>query len=526
MRKLYSELSRTDKLSLSIINLFVLCSSYDFLGWYKLWLGADAYQYSFYIKYFIEGQASIGYEQGVHYFWFLSLLIKPLWLGAVTGYFNFWDAWAYHLGTLFGNTILFLILANVIYFLFKKIFDKTEVVFLASLNFLLLTPIYYSRLLIKPDLLTILLFTIFIFVLIEEKVFLVNNSKTYIIFGIFFGFMFSTKFTISIVSIFILLIYLATHNRHNYSYKKIILFFLIAFIFAGLLIAHSESITERYIWDTPRAEPLYGSAPLEYFTNFSPTQTFENPLRDNLKNSFLSIWLVDYYGDYWEVYFLSKHSALDLLETQKLFWARLCFILSAVANFVYIFSLIYKFKRRLIKNYDGVLFSIAFLIGPFSLIIIETLLGWFKASEGDPTKTTYFGFLFIFFIISIFSFLDSKWERTKYYTIIFTIILILTRLPFLFANSLSISETLQVIRDPLSSPIETVIPYFDQRCIYTESEAKYILETKNSNDKNTYEVLIEYKDFTNECSGKVFGSNYLGGENLDKDKPIILFVSK
>ena len=218
MRKLYSELSRTDKLSLSIINLFVLGSSYDFLGWYKIWLGADAYQYSFYIKYFIEGEASVGYEQGVHYFWLLSLLIKPLWLGAVTGYFNFWDTWAYHLGALLGNTILFLILANVVYFLFKKIFTKTEVVFLASLNFLLLTPIYYSRLLIKPDLLTILLFTIFIFVLIEEKVFLVNNSKTYIIFGIFFGFMFSTKFTISIVSIFILLVYLFTHNSSNYSY--------------------------------------------------------------------------------------------------------------------------------------------------------------------------------------------------------------------------------------------------------------------------------------------------------------------
>ena len=322
MRKLYSELSKSDKLSLSVINLYVLWSSFDFIGWYKVWLGADGYQYSFYIKYFIEGESSIGYEQGVHYFWFLSLLIRPLWLGAVTGYFNFWDTWAYHLGVLFGNTILFIILANVVYLLFKKLFTNTGVVFLASLNFLLLTPIYYSRLLIKPDLLTILLFIIFIFVLTEEKVFLVSNSKSYIIFSIFFGFMFSTKFSISIVSTFILVAYLAIHNFNNYSYKKIMIFFLLAIIFASILIVHSETITQRYIWDTPRAEPLYGSAPLEYFINFSPMQTYDNPLRDNLKDSFLSIWLVDFYGDYWEVYFLSKNSALDISDT-KLLWARL-----------------------------------------------------------------------------------------------------------------------------------------------------------------------------------------------------------
>jgi len=525
MRKLYSELSKSDKLSLSVINLYVLWSSFDFIGWYKVWLGADGYQYSFYIKYFIEGESSIGYEQGVHYFWFLSLLIRPLWLGAVTGYFNFWDTWAYHLGVLFGNTILFIILANVVYLLFKKLFTNTGVVFLASLNFLLLTPIYYSRLLIKPDLLTILLFIIFIFVLTEEKVFLVSNSKSYIIFSIFFGFMFSTKFTISIVSTFILVAYLAIHNFNNYSYKKIMIFFLLAIIFASILIVHSETITQRYIWDTPRAEPLYGSAPLEYFINFSPMQTYDNPLRDNLKDSFLSIWLVDFYGDYWEVYFLSKNSALDISDT-KLLWARLCFILSIIANLVYIVSIIFKLKRKIIKNYDGVLFSLAFLIGPFSLIIIETLLGWFKATEGDPTKTTYFGFLFIFFIISIFSFLDSKWERTKYYTIFFTIVLFLTRLPFLFSNTLSIPETLQVLKDPLSSPIENVVPYFDHRCIYTEVDAKHIIESKGLNGKNEYDVLVEYQNFRTDCSGKVFDSNYLGGQILDKDTPIILIVSK
>ena len=62
-------------------------------------------------------------------------------------------------------------------------------------------------------------------------------------------------------------------------------------------------MTERYVWETPRAEPNYESAPLEYFTNFSFIETYENPLRDNLKGSFLSIWLADFYGDYWEVYF-------------------------------------------------------------------------------------------------------------------------------------------------------------------------------------------------------------------------------
>ena len=58
-----------------ITNLFFLWTSFDFVGWYKIWLGADASQYSFYLKYFIEGPTSIGYEQGVHYFWFLNQLV-------------------------------------------------------------------------------------------------------------------------------------------------------------------------------------------------------------------------------------------------------------------------------------------------------------------------------------------------------------------------------------------------------------------------------------------------------------------
>ena len=525
MKKIYSTLSSYEKKSLMLTNLFFLWSSFDFIGWFKIWLGADGSQYSFYIKYFIEGSASIGYEQGVHYFWFLSLIIRPLWLGAVTATFNFWDTWAYHLGVLFGNTIIFLLLLNITYFLFRKLFDNSWVSILALWNFLLLTPVYYSRLLIKPDLLTILLFVILLYVLKEEKVFLDDNTKSYITFGIFFGFMLSTKFTISLVSVFILIAYLLIHNNSEYSFKKIIVFSLITIICAGTLIMHSESITERYLWETPRAEPYYESAPLEYFTHFSFTETYHNPLRDNLKGSFISIWLADFYGDYWEVYFLSKNSSLDLSDT-KIFWARLCFIMSFFANLVYLASIIYKFKNRQIKYFDGALFSLCFLIAPLSLVMITTVLEWFKSSEGDPTKTTYFGFLFIFFIISIFSFLDNTWNKSKYYTILFTIVLFITRLPFVFTNTLNPVETFSMIRDPLSSPIEAVIPYFDTRCIYTEEQAYNILENKNKNTGINTEVNTEYHSFSSDCSGMVFGANYLGGQELKEGATVVLMVSK
>ena len=72
-------------------------------------------------------------------------------------------------------------------------------------------------------------------------------------------------------------------------------------------------------------------------------------------------------------------------------------------------SLIYKIYKRKLKGFDGVVFSLYFLIAPVSLIIIASVLEWFKSSEGDPTKTTYFGFLFIFFILSVFSFLEEFW---------------------------------------------------------------------------------------------------------------------
>ena len=529
MKKLYLDLTKKEKRLLIVTNLFFLWTSFDFLGWYKIWLGADASQYSFYLKHFIEGPASIGYEQGVHYFWLLSLLVRPIWLCAVTAYCNFSDAWAYHLGVLVFNTLLFLLLINVTFYLFKKLFSRPLISFLALWNFLLLTPIYYSRLLIKPDLMTILLFVIFIYVLLDENVFKDNNSRSYLYFALFFGFMLSTKFTVSAISIFVLLSYIIFQNKKDYSYKKIIIFSLISIIFAGTLIIHSHSITERYVWETPRAEPNYESAPLEYFTNFSFSETYANPLRDNLKGSFSSIWLSDFYGDYWEVYFLSKHSLLDLNEN-KLIWARVCFIISFIANIVFLISLMHKIFKRKITDYDGLIFSLYFLIAPFSLIIIASVLEWFKSSEGDPTKTTYFGFLFIFFIISIFSFLEEFWPKVQYSVWIFTLLVFLTRLPFLFGSTLSISETVHIINDPLSSPIEKQVPHFDERCIYTEEEAINIITDKinrNFHENNvSIEVFTEYYDFSTECSGKVFDSNYLEGQELEIGNSVILMVSR
>ncbi len=538
MKKVFHNLTREEKILLFLTNLFFLWTSFDFVGWYKIWLGADASQYSFYLKYFIEGPTSIGYEQGVHYFWFLSLLVRPLWLCAVTAYCNFSDAWAYHLGVLLFNTFLFILLLNITFYLFKKLFSSTIISFLALWNFLLLTPIYYSRLLIKPDLLTILLFIIFLYVLLEDKVFNDNSSRSYLYFSLFFGFMLSTKFTVSVVSTFILVSYLFIHKKNEYSYKKIIIFFLISMILAGVLIIHSHSITERYVWETPRAEPNYESAPIEYFTNFSFIDTYKNPLRDNLKGSFSSIWLADFYGDYWEVYFLSKHSSLhsqldsvagEDRPTFKMLWARACFLLSFIANFVFVISLIYKIYKRKLKGFDGVVFSLYFLIAPVSLIIIASVLEWFKSSEGDPTKTTYFGFLFIFFILSVFSFLEEFWPKVKSFVWVFTFLLLLTRLPFLFSSPLNVIQTASIIPDPLSSHIEAVVPYFDERCIYTEEEAVEIISSKRQrafDNPIKIDILTEYFDFSSECSGKVFGSNYLGGEDLEDGKSIILKVSR
>ena len=385
------KLTNFDVICLFLINFFVLWSSFDFLGWYKTWLGADAYQYTFYLKYFLEGSASIGYEQGVHYFWFISLFVRPIWTRAITGQLGFSDAWSYHLGVIVGNTFIFFLLANIAYFFFKKIFNNREVVFLSTLNFLLITSVYYSRLQIKPDLLAILLFIIFLFSLQDEGLFTENNSKHYLIFSVFFGFMMSVKFTLTVISIFILIFYLFIHKKERYSIKKIFIFTIIVIVIATLLIVTSERATERFLWDPPRTTTDYSSAPLSYFTNFSLTKTYENPLRDNLKNSFLGIWLVDFYGDYWEVYFLDKGTALDLSET-KISWARICFTISVIAHGFYLLSLVYKIVNKRFLNYDGFLIGACYLIAPVSLIIIETLLGWFKASEGEPTKTTYFGF--------------------------------------------------------------------------------------------------------------------------------------
>ena len=190
----------------------------------------------------------------------------------------------------------------------------------------------------------------------------------------------------------------------------------------------------------------------------------------------------------------------------------------------------YKIYNRKIKDYDGLIFSLYFLIAPVSLIIIASVLEWFKSSEGDPTKTTYFGFLFIFFIISIFSFLEEFWPKVQYSVWIFTLLVFLTRLPFLFGSTLSISEIVHIINDPLSSPIEKQVPHFDERCIYTEEEAINIIEDKinrNFHENNvSIEVFSEYYDFSIECSGKVFDSNYLEGQELEIGNSVILMVSR
>ena len=116
--------------------------------------GTDFYRYFDYIEYFRGGISSPGREQGLIYYWYISLFIK-----ASRKYYliSDWET-IYSSAIQLGNLGLYCLGLLGLYFLLKSFSYKNSDILLALSILNCFPPIFGARLIMKPEMLAFALF--------------------------------------------------------------------------------------------------------------------------------------------------------------------------------------------------------------------------------------------------------------------------------------------------------------------------------------------------------------------------------
>ena len=138
--------------------------------------------------------------------------------------------------------------------------------------------------------------------------------------------------------------------------------------------------------------------PLSFLYHIDINTLLNNPYRDNLNDSFISITLLDMFGDYFERYWDHSRSLFmqDRFELDSLNLNLLRRRVASLLSFTFLFL---SFKNKEFR-----LYKLSYLIGIF--LILMTSLGvfgtYFNPDKADTVKTHYYSFLlalsFIFIV--------------------------------------------------------------------------------------------------------------------------------
>ena len=268
-----------------------------FLGliFYNSTNGTDFNRYYRYIEYFLGNAEYTSREQGVFYFW---TVYKVAEIGSVLS--NLPD---FHL--LLNISIQ---ISNIIYYLFGAFgffkllrfykFQSEDIyMVLAFLNFF--PPIFGARLIMKPEILAFSLLPWILYLLetyLESKQLL---KLIYLIPLILFSFTAKAFITASL-GLLLILKFLPKIKEFNIVH---LIYFTIPSLFLCLLIFYNDyKINNIGFLYHELVEQYNYKAALSLIYNFDLNQLINDPFRDNMRNSFFGITLIDLFGDYFERY--------------------------------------------------------------------------------------------------------------------------------------------------------------------------------------------------------------------------------
>jgi hypothetical protein len=409
--------------------------------------GTDFYRYFRYIEYFMGEIETPTREQGLFYFWIISLFIKS------SQNFYVSENWEYIYSTAIqlGNFAFYLVgLFGLITLLrSRKIpWEKIFLIF-SVLNFF--PPLFGGRLIMKPE---ILAFAFLPWIILAIDNYLEKQNYFSLIYAsLLLSIIATSKGTVALIT-FVSLGILYFSKINLLKIKNIVIpgfVFLLSFYF---LYSENVSVnTISFFTHEEQSSYLFKASPSFLFTiNFADLYT--NPYRNTHANSLIGITLIDLFNDYfnryWEhprsIFVIDRVNLFDFLAHPRRNF-------SVILSILFVISSFWKINR----------FKFIYLVG--IIILTFTSLGLFglhfNPEKGDTLKTHYYFFLLaISFIFILLDVLKSKNFWTNYAKAISLIAVFL----FIFGFPKNYTQNSQVAileKIPTTISCNYVKPYFN-----------------------------------------------------------------
>ena len=354
--------------------------------------GTDFYRYFRYIEYFMGEIEAPTREQGLFYFWIISLFIK------FSQNFYVSENWEYIYSTAIqlGNFAFYLvgILGLICLLRSRKVAWEKIFLVLSVLNFF--PPLFGGRLIMKPE---ILAFAFLPWIILAIDNYLEKQNYFSLIYAsLLLSIIATSKGTVALIT-FVSLGILYFSKIKLFKIKNIVIpgfVFLLSFYF---LYSENVSVnTISFFTHEEQSSYLFKASPSFLYTiNFADLYT--NPYRNTHANSLIGITLIDLFNDYfnryWEhprsIFVIDRVNLFDFLTHPRR-------NISVILSILFVISSFWKINR----------FKFIYLVG--IIVLTFTSLGLFglhfNPEKGDTVKTHYYFFLlaisFIFILLDLF----------------------------------------------------------------------------------------------------------------------------
>ena len=299
-----SKLNKQNLLSSFVFGITLIISFAIGEIYYNSVDGTDFYRYFDYLEYFRGGLDSPGREQGILYYWFVSLFVK---LSRQFYLVSDWET-IYSSAIQLSNFLIYLIGLGGMYKLFKSYsYEHNDILYtLSILNFF--PPLYGARLILKPEIIGFA-FLPWVIVMID-KYFATKETK-YLFFSVpLVSILLTSKGTVAGITVFILL-YLYIEKLREINIKDLIFASIALVACFSILFIENSFINGYNIFTHPQSDQYLNRATFNFVINLNISDLFNNPFRNQHANSFIGITLIDTFGDYFERYWDHERSLLS-----------------------------------------------------------------------------------------------------------------------------------------------------------------------------------------------------------------------
>lgn len=400
------------------ISIYVL---YFLLNFFYLSTEAPDYIfYKDYFYYFFQENEITGRENGIIYFYLVSLFVK-------LQEHNITPLSEIHVissSIQMTNLILYLIgLAGLYRLLIFKKFKKELI--LISFSILNLMPFTFSLVAtMKPE---ILAFSMLSWSLLALELYLKSDNIFYLYLGIPTNLLIiSSKATIT-APVFLLYLTFVLIHKNKIINKKVLLavlifIILISFVLFENYISNSYFILDHNPGGGGKEIPIEDQVQFEFLYNVNLKQIFQEPYRHNHADSFIGLILLDTFGDYFQWYSNNTKTlfTVDELPIQGIWYfgnvKELLALLASILFFFHIGFYMFKFKNNFIY------YLLPFFGYFVFLILVFARRTYFDTSKSELFKTHYFSYLlaitFVFVMVELF----KQKSLLKYLIIIFVLL--------------------------------------------------------------------------------------------------------